>query len=74
MLELNYADNLSDGWIIDSGATDHVCSSLQVLNKARTLNEGELSLKLGNDDKVAAEAVGEVHLAFRNKFLVLLGV
>ena len=57
VLELNYVDNLTNAWIIDSGATDHVCSSLQVLTKTRMLNPGELSLRLGIGSRVDTEAV-----------------
>ena len=31
VLELNYVDNSNDSWVIDYGATNHVCSSLQLL-------------------------------------------
>ena len=73
-MELNYVDNSNYSWIVDSGATDHVCSSLQTLSKTRELREGEISLKLGNGSSVSAAAVGEAHLVFNNKFLVLKNV
>ena len=44
VLELNYVDNSDDSWIIDSGATNHVCSSLQLLTKARKLRAKEFIL------------------------------
>ena len=44
VLELNYIDNSDDSWIIDSRATYHVCSSLQLLTKARKLHAKEFTL------------------------------
>ena len=38
------------------------------------LQEGEFTLRLGNGTSVAAAAVGEVHLVFNNKFLILNNV
>ena len=71
VLELNYVDNSDDSWIIDSGATNHVCYSLQLLTKARKLRAKEFTLQVGNGEFVSAEAVGEVRLQFGNKFLLL---
>ena len=71
VLELNYVDNSDDSWKIDSGATNHVCSSLQLLTKARKLRAKEFTLRVGNRESVSADAVGEVRLQFGNKFLLL---
>ena len=71
ILELNYIDHSEDSWIIDLGATNHVCSSLQLLTKARKLRAKEFTLLVGNRESVSAEAVGEVRLQFRNIFLLL---
>ena len=71
VLELNYVDNSDDSWIIDSRATNHVCSSLQLLIKARKLLAKEFTLRVGNIESVSPEAVGEVRLKFGNKYLLL---
>ena len=34
-------------WIIDLGATNHVCSSLQILSSSRELAKGEFTLRVG---------------------------
>ena len=68
---MNYVDNSDDSWIIDSGATNYVCSSLQLLTNARKLRAKEFTLRVGNRESVSAEAVGEVRLQFGNKFLLL---
>ena len=43
----------SDSWIIDSGATNHVCYSLQGFQERRRLNENEINLRLGNGTLVS---------------------
>ena len=68
---MNYVDNSDDSWIIYSGATNHVCSSLQLLTKARKLCAKEFTLRVENRESVSAEVVGEVRLQFGNKFLLL---
>ena len=37
ILELNYIDNSITFWIVNSGATNHVCASLQALKKTKEL-------------------------------------
>ena len=71
VLELNYIDNSDDSWIVDLGVTNHVCSYLQMLTKARKLKEKEFTLRVGNEDFVSTEAMGEIHLVFGNKYLLL---
>ena len=45
-------------WILDSGASHHVCTSLQELVGARKLKAGEIPLRVGNGTRVDAKAVG----------------
>ena len=67
-------DDLSS-WIVDSGATNHVCSSLQMLSSFRELAVEDFTMRMGNDSVVSAKAVGEVRLQFRNnKFIILNNV
>ena len=59
-------------WCVDTGATNHVCNSLQGFQETRRLADGEICLWLGDTSKVAAKAVGEVSLHFGgHKILVL---
>ncbi|PON89309.1 hypothetical protein TorRG33x02_148520, partial [Trema orientale] len=46
--------------IVDSGATNHVCSSFQILSSSRELADGEFTMRVGNGAKVSAKAVGVV--------------
>ena len=63
-------DDLSP-WIVDSGATNHVCSSLQMLSCSRGLVDRDVTMKVGSGEVVSAKTVGVARLNFRNKFPVL---
>ena len=57
VLELNYVNNSNDSWIVDSGATNHVCSSLQMLTRTRKFKLNEFTLRVGNGKSISAEAM-----------------
>ena len=38
----------SQSWIIDSGSTNHICSSFQMLSSSRELADGECSMVVEN--------------------------
>ena len=64
-----------NSWIIDSGATKHVCCSLQGFKETRTLEPGEFSFAWGNGATMSARSVGTVKLSFSfSKFLVCKNV
>ena len=71
VVEACLVENYNDKWIIDSGATNHVCYSLQWFKQSSPLNKGQRSLKLGNGEYVSVMAVGLVELCFNNKTLCL---
>ena len=59
-------------WCVDTGATNHVCNSLQGFQETRRLARGEIDLLMGDTSLVAAVAVGVVTLFFEGgKFLIL---
>ena len=66
-------DDLSP-WIVDSGATNHVYSSLQMLSSSRELADRDVTVRVGSGEVVSAKAVGVARLNLRNKFLVLNNV
>ena len=66
-------DDLSP-WIVDLGATNHVCSSLQMLSSSRELPDRDVTMRVGSGEVVSAKAVGVARLNLRNKFLVLNNV
>ncbi|KAK1591530.1 hypothetical protein Q3G72_009150 [Acer saccharum] len=47
-LETCFLADSIDSWIIDSGATNHVCYSLQRFQERRKLSKNEINLRLGN--------------------------
>ena len=71
VLEACLVENYNDKWIIDSGATNHVCYSLEWFKQSSPLNKGQRSLKLGNDQYVFVVVVGLVKLCFDNNILSL---
>ncbi|CAN6566755.1 unnamed protein product [Malus baccata var. baccata] len=48
----------SNSWIFDSGASQHICNSLQGLTGSRTLRNGEMIVRVGNGTKISAKAIG----------------
>ena len=66
-------DDLSP-WIVDSGATNHVCSSFQMLRSSRELTDRDVTMRVGSGEVVSAKTVGVARLSLRNKFLVLNNV
>ena len=63
-------DDLSP-WIVDSRATNNVCSSLQILSSSREPANRDVTMRVGSGEVVSAKVVGVARLNFRNKFLVL---
>ena len=66
-------DDLSP-WIVDSEATNHVCSSLQMLSSSRELVDRDVTMRVGSGEVISAKAMGVTHLNLRNKFIVLNNV
>ena len=52
----------SQSWIIDSGSTNHICSSFQMISSSRELADGKCSKVVENGADVSAIAVGAVRL------------
>ena len=59
-LEVCLVEDSDDTWVIDSGATNHVCFSMQGLEETRSLASNEVSLRTGDGSLVLAEAIGNV--------------
>ena len=47
-------------WCVDTGATNHVCNSLQGFQETRRLADVEIRLWMGDTTKVAVIVVGVV--------------
>ena len=62
----------TETWIIDSGATDHVCNSMEGLSVTKKFKVNEFTLRLGDGSRVKVTAMGDVTLNFNNsKYLFL---
>ena len=72
VLESCLVEDDSSPWIVDSGATNHVCSSLQWTDSWTQLEEGAFSMRVGSGDVVSARAVGVIRLRFCNNNFILL--
>jgi len=57
VIEVCFIASTSNTWCIDSGATHHICNSLQGFQVSRHLDEGKISLSLGFQARVSAAAV-----------------
>jgi hypothetical protein len=72
VMETCLVENDFSSWIIDSGASNHVCVSLQMLESSRDLEEGVFTIRVGSGERLSATAVGTVRLSFdNNKYLFL---
>ena len=58
VIETNLTIFSSSSWVLDSGSSAHLCTSMQGLEEVRGLREGKITLQVGNGAKVAAVAVG----------------
>ena len=66
VVEACLVENFNDKWIIDSGATNHVCYSLQWFKHNTSIEEGQRYLKLGNGELISIKAIGPIVLFFEN--------
>ena len=66
-LETCFLADSTDSWIIDSGATNHVCYSLQGFQERRRLNKNEINLRLGNGTLVSTSAVGDIRVCLDSR-------
>ena len=66
VVEACLVENYNDKWIIDSGATNHVCYSLQWFRQTSLVGQEQRFLRLGNGEHVSVKALGQVELFFNN--------
>ena len=56
----------SNAWVLDTGASSHICASLEDISNERRLRPNEVTLKLGNGASVAAKAIGSTSIDLYN--------
>ena len=66
VVEACLVENSNGKWIIDLGATNHICYSLKWFKQSRPLKKWQRTLKLGNGEYVFVMSVGLVELWFKN--------
>ena len=57
VIETNLTVFSSFSWVLDSGSSAHLCTSIQGLEEVRGLRKGEITLRVNNEASVAAVAV-----------------
>ena len=58
ILESNLTVSSTSSWVLDSGSSAHLCTSIQGLEESRRLRDGEMILRIRNGARVAIVAVG----------------
>ena len=58
VIESNLMISSTSNWVLDSGSSAHICTSMQDLIENRRLRKSDMILRIGNRAKVAVEAVG----------------
>ena len=61
----------SNAWVLDTGASSHICVSLEDLTNERRLRPNEVTLRLGNKASIAAKAIGSTSNDLYNHVLLL---
>ena len=56
VIDINISTSTS--WVLDTGCGSHICTSVQGLQRSRTLAKNDVDLRVGNGARVAALAVG----------------
>ncbi|KAG8498488.1 hypothetical protein CXB51_005003 [Gossypium anomalum] len=62
VIDINLSTTTS--WVLDTGCGSHICTSVQGLQRSRTLARGDVDLRVGNGARVAASAMGTYTLSF----------
>ena len=58
ILESNLTISSASSWVLDSGSSAHLCTSMQGLEESRRLRDGDMILYVGNEARVATVAMG----------------
>ncbi|KAK8554175.1 hypothetical protein V6N12_031146 [Hibiscus sabdariffa] len=62
----------SSSWVLDTGCGSHICTSVQGLHTRRNLAKGDVDLRVGNGERVAALAVGTYVLSLPSGLILNL--
>lgn len=71
-IETELSVSSTSDWVLDTGASSHICNSMQDLKESRRLSRGQESLRVGNGARVAALAVGTCYLTLSSGYVLSL--
>ena len=57
IIESNLTISSTYSWILDSGSSAHICTSIKGLIESRRLRKGDMILRINNGAKIAEEAI-----------------
>ena len=69
-----YSKSSSNAWVLDTGDSSHICSSLQDLANERMFRSNDVTLKLGDRASIAAKAMGTTFIDLNDHVLLLNNV
>ena len=58
IIESNLTVFSASSWVLDSGSSAHLCTSMQGLEESRRLRDEDTILRVGNGERVATVAMG----------------
>ncbi|XP_070010745.1 uncharacterized protein [Nicotiana sylvestris] len=59
-------------WCVDSGATNHICTTLQGFQEMRWLSENEVCVFQANGEPTPALALGDIRVSFSSDRILVL--
>ena len=72
VIDIYLADAPNSSWVYDTGSVIHICNSLQGLVRTRSVARGEVDIRVGNKERVAALEVGTMQLHLPSGFIMEL--
>ena len=72
VIESNLTVTSNFSWILDSGSSAYICTSMQGLVESKRLRNGDMVLHFGNGATVAVVAIGSFSLALSLGYRLIL--
>ena len=72
VVEVSFITDTSNTWCIDSGATNHICNTLQGFRSTRQCRDVEIKLTLASNATISLVVIGVVVLEFQNNGTLVL--
>ena len=65
IIEVNFIVSTSNSWCVDSGATNHICNTLQRLQKTKKLGDSEVTLHLHSETSYSVCKSSKISISFK---------